>query len=274
VITASLLALLDMLTWGRPFQSVIELISANRDLGRALVAEGIAEPWYFYFTDLLLGRLGVVGCALLLFVPFARRRGVALVVFWLVPLLVFSYMNHKQERFAVGVLPLLIANAIVGVQRAALEGRLPVDPRNAWRWAAVAALFICVSSVPGTLDQPLRAHAGTFRAQDWIGQRDDASGVLVRGENANGGYLLMERTIPLVPFEPELAGHRVFDYVIADTDEMKETLSDLPAYRAVRTFEEAVVFGRNDPVTRTLRVQPGPHPGRRRQPNARPAGRD
>ena len=250
LVVVCFLAVLDRVTWGRPFQSVIEFVIANREVERHLAGAGLGQPWHFYFTHFLAEDFGLVGCGLIAIAsPFVRRRGLALMAFWLFPLLAFTFLQNKQLRFALGLVPLLIANAIAGIHHLARRGLIPfIDSRLAWQAAGVGALLLCLSAVPGTLEQPLRSYAGTFFAQDWLGRRSDATGVLVGGDHTNGGYLLMERSIPLVLFSHDLADHPIFDYVIADSPAMKEAMRNRADFRPVRTFEGTIVY-RRTPLT-------------------------
>lgn len=241
---ALVLALLDTVTWGRPWQSVVEFVAANREYERQLAAAGQSAPWHFYLEHVLWAWLGPVGLVLvLLSLPGLRRRGLTPLLFWALPLVSLSLLHNKQERFVVGVLPVLLATTVAGAPRALDALRLGSSLRA--RIVPVIAVGLCISALPGTLAMPLRAHAGTFHAQAFIGGRDDATGVLVgMGENANGGYLLMERSIPLAPFHAALLDHRLFNYVIANTPELEATLRARTDFRELRSFEGVAVFGR------------------------------
>ena len=102
--------LLDWLTWGRPFHSLIAYVDFNLLRGGASTF-GV-EPFWYYLQSLwhstgpsllVLGLLAVLGGA----------RAPALGLTVLANLLVHSWIPHKELRFLVPSLPL--ACALVGI---------------------------------------------------------------------------------------------------------------------------------------------------------------
>ena len=73
----------------------------------------------------------------------------------------------------------------------------------------------------------------------------DAHGVLLDGSlYENGGYLLLDRPIPQVPFDADLLDHELFDYVIAFHPAALERIAANPSFERVAVFDEAHVYRR------------------------------
>ena len=103
-------ALVDWLTWGAPFASIVRYIAANRS---GIAAQFGVQPFTFYARqELLTWRLGtlVVGITALV----GMRRLPLLGAVSLAVLLTFSCIGHKEERFIYPALPLLFTLCGVG----------------------------------------------------------------------------------------------------------------------------------------------------------------
>jgi len=109
-----LLGLLDRVTWGGWFQSVRLYVWVNQGLD--LASSFGVEPWYFYPGWMLLNWIWAVPLLLLTAVVGAWRLPVLAACF-VVTVLSFSQIAHKEERFVQPVMPLLLTLAGVGTAR-------------------------------------------------------------------------------------------------------------------------------------------------------------
>ena len=111
--------LLDWVTWGRPFHSLVAYLRFNLFLGRS--TEFGSSPWWYYLqtawtstgVSLVLVALGIMA---------AWRRAPALVAIVVAFVLAHSVIPHKEFRFLMPVVPLLVALSSVGL--VVLLGRL------------------------------------------------------------------------------------------------------------------------------------------------------
>lgn len=235
--------LVDAVTWGSPWHSAFAFVRANVLYERQLAFAGLSEPWHFYLSASrrCMGLAAPVLAALSL---FSCRRHARLFFAWTVPLAGLSILANKQDRFLLPLIPVFLASAACGIAEV-----LRFLPSRLSRGAAVGATVgVCLAALPAASRLPLRPWGGVFRAQAWIGSQTGASGVLIDGgENANGGYLLLDRTIPLVPYTPELARHPLFDHVIAFKPALLERMQSDPSFEPIADFDGARVFRRRQP---------------------------
>lgn len=119
---------IDWLTWGRPFHSALVYLRFNVLEGKS--SDFGTAPVFFYAARLVTAEgLTVVPLVALAVRSWAVRREVLWVS--LAFLLVHSFIPHKELRFIFPLLPLLAAQAAVGLTRA---------PR--WAMGAVVALSL------------------------------------------------------------------------------------------------------------------------------------
>lgn len=239
-IAIAFVGIVDALTWGFPWQSIIVFVNANVQDDALLERAGLAEPWHFYAGE-TLRTMGPAAPALAALSVYAARKDVRLFVAWTFPLLVLSFLSNKQVRFLVPLLPMLLASAASGV--AMLSTHLA--RKRASLLAAFSTAALVVVGAPAAARLPRHDVEGTFRAQARIGAEGKASGVLVdRGQNANGGYLLLDRSIPLAPYAPELSDHALFDHVIASTPSLTARMRGDPRFEEIAVFGDTALFRR------------------------------
>jgi phosphatidylinositol glycan class B len=218
--------LLDWLTWGRPFHSFQTYVEFNLVKNGASTF-GVSPRSYYLHTlwtssgpaVLLLG-IGFVAAGLLV----SRTAAVAVLLF----VALHSAIPHKEFRFLLPVLPLLVS--IAGVGLALLLARFKAP---AWA-ASVLTAALCVGFVNtarGESYADLGQYVGTSRAlgSPWhteeepnlllaeAGGRADACGVLVLGQRAafTGGYSYLHRRIPLLYRFQTCDEGKAVNYVIA-----------------------------------------------------------
>lgn len=215
--------LLDWITWGRPFHSLLAYIDFNLLLGGASTF-GV-EPFSFYATTLwssvgpLLPVILVCFCVGAFVEPVLGGAVLAYV-------LAHSVLPHKEFRFLVPCLPLFAAVTGVGFER--ILRRLPA-PRAIGAASALAAT-LSFGFVLAHLDyQDMGQYKGTDRASLSVwnseeeptlllaeaGQRADLCGLAVLRARAafTGGYTYLHRDVPLI-YQSELCSAAPANYVI------------------------------------------------------------
>ena len=134
VVSALTVGLYDLLTWGRPFSSLVSVF-AFTVLEHASTSPGAVHPPLFYFTRVLFWLPLTMLPALVL---TARLRRVRLAwAFLAVPLVVLSFIQFKELRYLQGAMPFL----------ALLGGAGFAVMRTRWRpWLVTALLVLTLAS--------------------------------------------------------------------------------------------------------------------------------
>jgi hypothetical protein len=218
---ALLLGVLDRLTWGHWFQSAFEYLRFNIAEGRS-AAWGTSGPAYY---ALVLGRSMPV--LMLVAGPLAVMgftRSPALAATLLLFVAAHALAAHKELRFLLPALPLLLAAAALGASALQPQGLA----FGAGAALALAALF-----------SGLRAHRLTFgdlgqyedlkpRASAYddfgsvnrllmaAGARPDLCGLKVEGVHLawTGGYTYLHRKVPLYAHSGPSRAWGMFNYVV------------------------------------------------------------
>jgi hypothetical protein len=200
--------LLDALTWGRPFHSLVTYVEFN--LSDRAKAFGVA-PFWFYATSFARST-GVGLAALALGWALAARRQAALALLLAVYVLAHSLVPHKELRFLMPVVPLSIAVAAAGLAdgREWLEGRLEARRGNAIFWGAMGLAFAAMLVRAVSLERTDLGYRSKGPAWHYLedydrllwdaGGRDDVCGVLLVGTQPVwvGGYSYLRRNVPLL----------------------------------------------------------------------------
>ncbi len=239
---ALVVATVDMFTWGWPLHSTIEHLRYNFFEGRA--SDHGSSPWSYYLTDSLWKRLGPLAPLTVLVLLSGLRRTWLLALTVLVPTLVLSALPHKEDRFLMYNWPLL-ATAL-GIGWFLISRRLRARASTLGTIAAAAiGVAILGSNLQGTLELPWTLRRGMFEAQAFVGQQDDATGLLYHDRtHMNGGYLVFGRTVPQTSFNPRLLANPLFNYAALqghgeDAQRLRRT-----GWVEVSTFDRIVVLKR------------------------------
>lgn len=251
-VALAVLGLVDAVTWGKPLHSLIEYVKYNL-IENGAADHGVSPPG-FYWAEAFVQRLGPGLWLLLVPAALAFWRHWRMILAWVIPFLAFSAIGHKEERFILFIWPFVLVAGLSGAL--ALADLLRhVVPLRRWRLGAalrpaLAALVlgvVCVAAVGGVAKLPMRWKAGIFRAQSWIGERSDATGVLLDDRiHLNGGYTLLHRNIPQLPFDGQLARRRIFNYVAVYEPRSIATVERIGDFEEVAAFEDVHVFRRTD----------------------------
>jgi len=213
-IGALLYGLIDLVTWGSWFHSARVYLQFNLVEGRAS-SFGTA-PFLHYLTAFITAE-GLTFLPLLGLSVVSFKQSRALPLMMLAFLLVHSFIPHKELRFLFPIVPLLAAQAALGLDRLAKP------------WAAPALLGLSVLSLAtlplltfgrlGIIDPPRATPALDFGGPEnrllvLAGRRRDLCGLQIRSiENwRTGGFAYFHARAPLYRREQGL-GH--FNYVLA-----------------------------------------------------------
>lgn len=238
----------DWITWGSPWHSTMEFVQYNVIEGRS--SEHGYAPLTAHSTR--AWELFGIGLPLLLIPVLLGIRRTWPVV--LPALLVFSLLSsqhHQEDRHAVLVWPcLLIA---WGTTVGSWLERLRTNPlKRSWAIGAAlaAAITICMANLHGLIDRPIHDFTrrwDVYRAQNWVGARADASGVLVEGRfHLSGGYFLLGKNIPFESFHPVLTSNPIFNYAIVPTQGPQAQQAHGAGFKLLRTMGRFEVLHRRD----------------------------
>ncbi len=232
---------LDWITWGRPFHSFITYVDFNLIHGGASTF-GVSPPAYYLRTlwtssgpTVLLVGVGLV----LAGVRRARAATAAVVAF----LLLHSAIPHKEFRFVLPVLPLLMSVGAIGL------AQILERWKNAALAPAVLAAVISLGflkSARGARYEDLGQYSGTTQATGSVwdteeepnllladaGREPDLCGVLMLGVRAafTGGYSYLHRDVPLMYRFQACNEAKSANYVIA----ARRNTNVPPEFRLVR----------------------------------------
>jgi hypothetical protein len=142
--------LLDKITWGTWFQSVVTYWNFNIVEGKG--AMWGTEPWSYYLTTLWTSA-PLLGWLLLILSLLAVRRAPALVLTALAFIAAHSIIPHKEFRFLVPIMPIVCASAAVGIE--ALESLRR-------KWADGVAYSLVTLLLMATVISTVRFHSLTF----------------------------------------------------------------------------------------------------------------
>jgi hypothetical protein len=209
-IVAAAGALLDAITWGSPFHSLVTYVEFNLS-GRA-EAFGVA-PFWFYGAALARS----TGPALLVVVAgwaLGARRHAALAGLLAAYVILHSIVPHKELRFLMPVVPMALALAGAGLADALAWLEQKFEPRRGKTilWSAVGIAFVAMLGRAATLkradlgypakgDPPVWHYLEDYNRLLWdAGGRADVCGILLVGTQPVrvGGYSYLRRNVPLL----------------------------------------------------------------------------
>jgi len=237
-IPALAVGMLDWLTWGAPFKSLVEYFHANLVLGVA-DRQGV-EPSNFYLVR-FFALVGFGGIALLPLLAAPRRALEFLLATAGGVLLVHSMIGHKEVRFVLSAYILLLIGGACGL---AVLGERLRRGTSYWRSVIVVGMLLLL----WTAGSGVRAARATFadfglyaglsentaspwknrrdlnRALAWTGKQPDVCGVSVftYGKDigggrlqSTGGYTWLHRPIPFIEGARPEELNTLVNYVIA-----------------------------------------------------------
>ena len=208
--------LLDWVTWGKPFQSIIEYVRFNL-IEKGSELWGISPRSFYLHTMLASNGLALLALVLGFLAGLARTWPVA--VLTLLFLAMHSLFPHKELRFLYPALPLFLTCAAVGL--AVLINKLPLLRARPATSAIVVGMVMLAafglrarrvtfddigqgSPVPGEIGSPTTSAWGCLDAQNRLlaeaGRHADLCGLVMPNVNAywTGGYSYLHRRVPLL----------------------------------------------------------------------------
>jgi Alg9-like mannosyltransferase family len=232
----------DAVTWGHPFQSLIEFF-------RILHASPPNHPWYWYGVSILHW----AGPAAVILTAVALTRSESRLPLAAAAMIVVAYsaFAHKSYRYLQAAIPFLAILMALGFER------WIVSPRTWRRWAAIALLLAAPAwGVERALSLLRDKSMDAVAAGRWICDRAPRAvlleqawaygGILVLGERATVRDLLPRRPLGLT--EADLGGVSVAAVYARDLSQADRELLASVGFREVARFaryrKPVVVFRR------------------------------
>jgi GPI mannosyltransferase 3 len=232
----------DWLTWGAPFISYIRYIRMN-------ALEGVAASYGVepagYYIETLRGRLPLAFWPLVILCIVGIRGSWIQTLTAAVTLALLTAQPHKEERFIVAFWPLCLS-AAAGTA-GAIAALLPKAP---WRHAARAAMVAATALILVEAHQHRAIEADfdmsdRMRAQTWLGQQGDVSGILIDNPICSGGRAWSGQPVPLMSFERNLLGNTLFSHAIVTISSSEETAARSAGFAEVHREGAIVVLARS-----------------------------
>jgi hypothetical protein len=217
-LTVLLGGLLDWATWGSPSHALRAYLQYNLIEGQA-ARYGVAGAGFY--AEVAATSTGPACVALALGCAFAARRAAGPLLIALAYVLAHMAVGHKEYRFVLPVLPLLLALAAAGLvlalQRVAAP-RLAAPALGIVLAGAMAANARTLTydqlglyrGLPASAFSPWHFYEGANRLLWEAGRRDDLCGLWISGARRvwTGGYSYLHRPAPLLwGFKPERPRH-------------------------------------------------------------------
>ncbi len=213
---AAIYGLVDALTWGAPFHSALEYVRFN-------VVEGgsghFGKAHVFHYVVALVTAEGLTVVPLVALAVVGARPRPELLLVVLGFFVVHSFIPHKELRFVFPLLPLVAAQAGVGLDRVSTR----------WQAGVLALALLSLVTLPtltfgrlGVRNPPPQTPALDYGGPEnrllvLAGRRDDVCGLRIESlpHWRTGGFAYFHRPVPLYRAERpgEGAGH--FNAVIA-----------------------------------------------------------
>ncbi|MEM7134992.1 MAG: hypothetical protein AAF500_00355 [Myxococcota bacterium] len=237
-----LFGLVDWVTWGSWFHTTIEYVRYNYLEG----AREISRPWYFYLTDTHWRAMGPAAVVSVLVALVSWRRTWVLMLTILVPTVALSTVGYKAHR-------LLMVNwfalaVLLGVGMSTISNRAGRRwPRRGALAATLIAALVVASNAWGISNWPWTWRRGVFRAQDFVGRQDDATGLLLDGRrHLNGGSVVLNRPIPQAEFRLHRTQESPFNYAALRDASPEANALRHRGWSTEATFDDIVVLKRSD----------------------------
>jgi phosphatidylinositol glycan class B len=242
LVAVALLGVSDWLTWGRPFHSALEYFRYNiLEWGNA--DHGVS-PWWQY----LLWLLQRINWGLAVFIPvllIGAWRTKLLFVTSLLALASLSFIAHKEERFILGIWPLLLITFSAGV---AQVGRWSRYRGRVWIDAAAASFLsavLLVSTSLGTAKLEWHWLGSLFKAQEFVGKHNDVSGCMFEGRlHLSGGSSYINKNVPMDSYQVRLSRNPLFNYFIFLDDSVEARFARTKKWVELARIDDVVVFRR------------------------------
>ena len=238
------MGLLDAATWGRPFQSFIAHFNYN------FVERGYLEHGVMPFDEylrIMVERLGPMAIPFMVLLIVCCVRCWRLALSCALALLVISVIEHKEERFMAPLWLWLAPLATLGIDAALQKLNSPLrrSRLNGFAVAALVILALSISQYAGLKEANWNRWRGMFLAQDYVGHRADATGLLHHGDYyGNGGFAILDRFIPCLELDPARIVSPLYNYAVAPMDTQYVAQMRLAGFKPVVRFDLIWVWHR------------------------------
>jgi hypothetical protein len=230
----------DWVTWGGAFHSAIEYFRYNI-LEWRNIDHGVS-PWWQYF-QWIFERLS---WSLVIFIPlfiWGIRQTWPLVLVSVVGMLCLSLIAHKEERFMLIFWPLFITTFAAG-----LRNLLSIFNQRPLVSGFVSFISIGLVVIYGSIGvAKLDWHwlSGYFKAQDYVGRQPDASGCMFYERiHLSGGYIYLNRNIPMFSYDYRLSQNPLFNYFLFPEGSPYEQMARQQGWSKEAYFDGIYVFRR------------------------------
>lgn len=205
----------DLLTWGAPFHSARQYLRFNLIEGRS---SDFGTAPFLHYVQALATTEGLTMIPVIALTAYGARTRPAVPLIALGFFLVHSYIPHKELRFLFPIIPLLCAQAALGLDRLA--------DRRAGFGLIVLAL-ISLATLPTLTFSRLGIWSPSGSAIDYGGPENrlllrarsltDLCGLKIASIDnwRTGGYAYLHQRVPMYRFEPPGAGDGHYNYAIA-----------------------------------------------------------
>ncbi len=237
------LAISDWITWGAPLHSAIEYFRYNI-LEWKNAVHG-TSPWWQYL-GWLFERLnfGLILFIPLLLIGILRARLLFLTI--CIPLVVLSLIAHKEERFMLCLWPLVLVIFAAGTSQLCewVKSWHP-ESRLTSVIAVVSFAAIVTATSFGVEKLEWRWLGGILAAQSYVGRQPDATGCMFRSrQHLTGGYVYLDRNIPMISYRSNLSHNPLFNYFIFTARSREALRARRLRWEEMARFDDIVVFRR------------------------------
>lgn len=242
----TVLAFFDTIAWGTPWHSAWAYFNHNILQGKA--AKLFAKQPASYYWDTMfryhfrLGRLLLLPWA----VVFLHRHMRAFLG-CVLPLLVLSCIDHKEERFASFTWPLLLVACSHGLVLALDALKYRGGSLGRWLHARRHAVMMLVGVVVlASSAKHLRFErydADAYRVAAWAGMQPDCGGFMSDADDG-GGYFIFARSAPLLRWDAAALYRSDVTYLAVHDTAHRTMVGELGTYRFVRYEGRFAVYRR------------------------------
>lgn len=251
-VATAALGIIDWVTWGRPFKSIIVWVNYNIIEGRR--GARVKTSFAYYFRPVLFGDYGAWAFVLLAAMVLTLKVTWRGLLGWLFPVLILSVLSNRQERFILPIWPCFLATAATSLVelREAVIRRVPQLFRSTFvRRLCLAVpslilLFALAHDHTTAESRRWRTSDDLFRAQDWVHKQENVTGLAIDCQwYRSGAYVVTDRHIPILFNRKNPPEQRVFSHFIANEGSAK-FLAKSNEWERLRRFGRYTIFQRRD----------------------------
>ena len=184
---------LDLFTWGSFLKSLISFINYDVIQGKS-IQFGIS-PFYYYFIEIIKNwNIAAPLLLLIFFIEGTKKKDEHnfIIDMVLLPLILYSLVQHKEYRFIFSTIPFLLLLFAKGV--------INISKKHNFILYLLLIVFVS-SSLIGILNVTLAPKKNLCSAEQWVGKQEDATGLIVLDTWSEAcGYTYLHKNIPTAFF--------------------------------------------------------------------------